>query len=153
VLAASAAQNALNTFQVGDSRLNVASAVLISRSKFGSALAAEPIMRLLAIAILSIGSENVPAVIAHVQDKNALIAAVEATKHDLSASVVQTLRESVSKHLSQNAKIPAKPAPGAGSRDVPKVSGGLGIKHVIMALTISAIGGKCMQRHEASCFF
>jgi hypothetical protein len=145
VLAASAAQNALNTFQVGDPRFNVASTIAMSQCKFGSALAAEPVMRLLAMAILSIGSENVPSVIAHVQDKNALIAAVEATKHDLASSVSQSLRESLSKHSSSSAKTSVKSTPGASNRDLPKASGGFGIKHVIVALTISAIGGELTQ--------
>jgi hypothetical protein len=142
VLAASAAQNSLNTFQVGDSRFNVGSTVAIAQCKFGSALAAEPVMRLLAMAVLSVGSEHLPAVIVHVHDKNALISAVEATKHDLSSSIAQSLRDSLSKQSSQSAKALAKHAAASGPRALPQSSSSsLGFKHVIVALTVSAIAG------------
>lgn len=154
VLAASAAQNALNSFQVGDSRFSVGSAVAIAQCKFGSALAAEPVMRLLAMAVLSIGSEHVPAVSDHVHDKNALISAVEATKHDLASSVAQSLRESVSKASSQSAKGPAKHEAARHHRAAlpQSTSSSIGIKHVIVALTVSAIAGNSRQTFRQSLF-
>ncbi len=147
VLAASAAQNALSTFQVGDSRFNLASTIAMSQCKFGSALAAEPVMRLLAMALLSIGPESAPAVFPHIQDKNALIAAVEATKHDRASVVVQSLREFVSAQVPQSAKVSSKHVAAADRvvSEKPKASGGFGVKHVIVALTISAIGGVSIQ--------
>lgn len=119
----------------------------MSQCKFGSALAAEPVMRLLALALLSIGPESVSAVFPHIQDKNALIAAVEATKHDRASAVVQSLREFVSAQLPQSAKVSSKPIAAADRivSEKPKASGGFGVKHVIVALTISAIGGVPMQ--------
>jgi hypothetical protein len=144
VLAASAAHNALQSLQVGDGRFNVASSVAIAQCKFGSALASEPVMRLLAMSVISIGIENLPTVSQHVQDKNALIAAVEATKHDLASSVAQSLRQSLSKQSSQNDKISHKPRPDAGPREAasnPAASGGLGYRHVFVSLLVAAIGG------------
>jgi hypothetical protein len=119
----------------------------MSQCKFGSALAAEPVMRLLALALLSIGPESVSAVFPHIQDKNALIAAVEATKHDRASAVVQSLREFVSAQLPQSAKVSSKPIAAADRivSEKPTASGGFGVKHVIVALTISAIGGVPMQ--------
>jgi hypothetical protein len=154
VLAASAAQNALNSFQVGDSRFNVGSAVAIAQCKFGSALAAEPVMRLLAMAVLSIGSEHLPAVSDHVHDKHALISAVEATKHDLAASVAQSLRESLSKQTSQNAKGPSKQEASQHHRAAlpQSTSSSIGIKHVIAALTVSAIAGDSSETFRQSLF-
>ena len=151
VLAASAAKNALDSFKVGDPRFDVASAVAIAQCKFGSALAAEPVMRLLAMAVISIGTEHLPAVKPHVQDKNALIAAVSVIDHHQQASVVQSLREIVHNTAHSEKKTNATSA-RTGSNVASQSTGGFGIKHVILALTVSAIGGKLTRLRQRILF-
>jgi hypothetical protein len=95
------------------------------------------------MAFQSIAKEDFPKVSAHVQgkDKKALLAALEASQDDASSGIAQSLRASMSSQPSAtvtDSKRPSKVAPQDVSR---KAAGGFGIKHVIVALTLSAIGG------------
>ena len=105
-------------------------------------------MRLLAMAVISIGTEHLPAVKPHVQDKNALIAAVSVIDHHQQASVVQSLREIVHNTAHSENKTTATSV-RTGTNVASQSAGGFGIKHVILALTVSAIGGKLTRlRHR-----
>jgi hypothetical protein len=105
-------------------------------------------MRLLAMAVLSVGTDHLPAINPHVKDKNALIAAVEAINHHLRDSVVQSLRDIMHKdsahgHKNSNAAAThARASNGAPSKSAG--GGGFGMKHVILALAVSGIGGKLL---------
>jgi hypothetical protein len=95
------------------------------------------------MAFQSIAKEDLSKVIQHVQDKDkkALVAALEASQDDACSGIAQSLRASMSSQspaTASDSKRPSKVAPQDVSR---KTAGGFGIKHVIVALTLSAIGG------------
>jgi activator of HSP90 ATPase len=97
--------------------------------------------RLLALALLSIGTDQLSKAIGHVRetDKKALIAIIEASQHELSPAIARSLRESSNARSPQSAS--AKPVSATKPRAETKASGGFGLKHVVVALTFSAIAG------------
>jgi hypothetical protein len=95
------------------------------------------------MALLSIGTDHSSAVIAHVRDnrKQALADSVDAIQHELSSTIARAVRDSMSSRSPQSAKTSTKSGTSQGSSETHKASGGLGFKHVVVALTLSAIGG------------
>lgn len=96
------------------------------------------------MAMLSIGTDHSSAVIALVRDnrKQALAESIDAIQHELASTISRSVRDSMSSRSPQSGNSSAKSGSSQGSSETHKASGGLGFRHVVVALTLSAIGGK-----------
>ena len=97
--------------------------------------------RLLSNALLSIAAEQLSKAVSHVRDtdKKALIDIFEASQHELAPAIAKLLRESLNVRMPQS--VSAKSGSATKPRVEAKAEGGFGLKHVVVALTLSAIGG------------